>query len=939
MKKTNLFMAVVMAMAASSVSASAQVVTTTPAPLQQNSDNVVLTYHAAAAEGNNGLANLPESSYLYAHIGLVTDKSASTGDWKYVVTDWPANDGSNAQTVNTDKNHLVYTAPNTYTLTIGNLREYFGVTDPSENIRYIAMVPRTADGRKQAGMADGSDILIDVLSEGFDISFASNADKLSPVFKKATTLRFTVQSTTEADLDISVNGTSIASKSGVTELTAEYKLENAGNYQVVATATAGGKTLSASRSYAMVGAAEAGIYPGGVPKMGTVKNADGSVTFCLAAPQKESAVLIGSWNDYGISDESNMKYQDYEGNRYFFTTVNGLDNSTYYNYYFVVIGSDNRSYNVGDPYCHLVLDYYNDKWLDPAVWPDMPQYPYNKVPDNTMISVYKGDMDDYNWSSFQIPDHNNLIVYEMLLRDFTGTVGESNGNGTVRQAIEKIPYLKELGVNAVEIMPVMEFNGNNSWGYNTNFYLAPDKAYGSPTDYKDFIEECHKAGIAVILDIVFNQSDGLHPWYQMYDINSNPFYNKVAPHDYSVLNDWNQGNALVQQQWTDALVYWLEEYNVDGFRFDLVKGLGDNDSYSSGTEAYNASRVNRMKRLHGVIKSVKPDGIHINEDLAGSKEEIELGEDGQLQWANINDASCQYAMGWDNGAMGMNQFFSRNQGNRPWGSTVSYAESHDEQRMGYKVDTWGVTPQVKGDKAVTMKRLASVGVQMLLTPGPKMIWQFGELGNQQNTKDSNNGNNTDPKIVHWKYLEDADRLHVLRAYTRMNLLRASNPELFARDATFEAKGLTSRFDKQRTMRLATADKEIIAFINPSYSASMDITVTPSVMNTSNAKLIYATPGFMPAVKAEGAELSVTVPANSFAVFATDKVSGIGNNIIADDNGNDCTVIGGTGEIIVTGDYDNIAVYNIAGRLQPSLHVPAGLYIVIVDGHATKVAVR
>ena len=531
------------------------------------------------------------------------------------------------------------------------------------------------------------------------------------------------------------------------------------------------------------------------------------------------------------------------------------------------------------------------------------------------------------------------MIYELLFRDFTGNEGVASANGTVRKAIEKIPYLKDLGVNAVELMPIMEFNGNNSWGYNTNFYLAPDKAYGSPTDYKDFIEECHKAGIAVILDIVFNQSDGLHPWYQMYDINSNPFYNKVAPHDYSVLNDWNQGNALVQQQWTDALVYWLEEYNVDGFRFDLVKGLGDNDSYSSGTEAYNASRVNRMKRLHGVIKSVKPDGIHINEDLAGSKEEIELGEDGQLQWANINDASCQYAMGWDNGAMGMNQFFSRNQGNRPWGSTVSYAESHDEQRMGYKVDTWGVTPQVKGDKAVAMKRLASVGVQMLLTPGPKMIWQFGELGNQQNTKDSNNGNNTDPKIVHWKYLEDADRLHVLRAYTRMNLLRASNPELFARDATFEAKGLTSRFDKQRTMRLATADKEIIAFINPSYSASMDITVTPSVMNTSNAKLIYATPGFMPAVKAEGAELSVTVPANSFAVFATDKVSGIGNNIIADDNGNDCTVIGGTGEIIVTGDYDNIAVYNIAGRLQPSLHVPAGLYIVIVDGHATKVAVR
>lgn len=100
----------------------------------------------------------------------------------------------------------------------------------------------------------------------------------------------------------------------------------------------------------------------------------------------------------------------------------------------------------------------------------------------------------------------------MLFRDFTGTEGEANGNGTVRKAIEKIPYLKGLGINAVELMPIMEFNGNNSWGYNTNFYFAPDKAYGTHEDYKEFIDKCHEEGIAVILDIVFNQSDGLHPW-------------------------------------------------------------------------------------------------------------------------------------------------------------------------------------------------------------------------------------------------------------------------------------------------------------------------------------------------------------------------------------------------------------------------------------------
>lgn len=928
MRKIFLMMLAVVAIAV--LRPAAQIVTSSPLILQQSSSDIVLTFHSDSPLCNQVFANAPQSEEIYAHIGLITSKSTSGSDWKYTIFPWPSS--GNAQEANTDKNHLKYISPNTYTLSIGTIAGYFGITDPSETVKQIALVFRTADGRKECKTATGGDIYVDVMPEGFQMQFNCSSPKR--VISQPTAMTFTVNTTSAGKLEILMNGTPVASAANASTLSKEINFTEKGEYSIEARATQGDVTRSESFDIAFPGQSQAETYPGGTPRMGAVKNTDGTVTFCLAAPGKTSVMLVPSWDDYKFLGKNMMKYQDYQGNRYFWITVDGLADNEWYPYYFVV----DDTYKVADPYAHLILDCYNDRYLSKTIWPDRPQYPYEKFSD-VMLGVYRGDIDEYEFSDFTIPDHDNLVIYELLFRDFTGNEGVASANGTVRKAIEKIPYLKDLGVNAVELMPIMEFNGNNSWGYNTNFYLAPDKAYGSPTDYKDFIEECHKAGIAVILDIVFNQSDGLHPWYQMYDINANPFYNKVAPHDYSVLNDWNQGNALVQQQWTDALVYWLEKYNVDGFRFDLVKGLGDNDSYSSGTEAYNASRVNRMKRLHGVIKSVKPDGIHINEDLAGSKEEIELGEDGQLQWANINDASCQYAMGWDNGAMGMNQFFSRNQGNRPWGSTVSYAESHDEQRMGYKVDTWGVTPQVKGDKAVTMKRLASVGVQMLLTPGPKMIWQFGELGNQQNTKNKDNGNNTDPKIVHWKYLEDADRLHVLRAYTRMNLLRASNPELFARDATFEAKGLTSRFDKQRTMRLATADKEIIAFINPSYSASMDITVTPSVMNTSNAKLIYATPGFTPAVKAAGAELSVTVPANSFAVFATDKVSGIGNNIIADGNGNDCTVIGGTGEIIVTGDYDNIAVYNIAGRLQPSLHVPAGLYIVIVDGQATKVAVR
>lgn len=631
-------------------------VTTQPQLLQEDSENVVLTYSASSPLGNDGLRDLPSSEFVYAHIGVITTASSSNSDWRHVVAPWPEKDGSNAQAANLDKNRLRYLTANLYQLTIGNLRSYFDITDPAEHIKKIAIVFRNADGTRTGKTKEDGDIFIDVVNDGFELALTADHDRL---ISAPTTVTFTLTATKAADLALSVNGTRFATQANTTTLKASYKFEKTGTYTVTGSTTYEGKPYVASYEIAYPAPSQQGDYPGGTPRMGCVPNGDGTVTFCLAAPGKTSVQLVGSWNDYEIDSRYLMKYQDYQGQRYFWTIVSGLADDVYYPYYFIV----DDTYRVGDPYAHLVLDPYNDRYLATDVWPDMPQYPSQVQ--GVVLGVYRGDIDNYEFSDFTIPAHDNLIVYEMLFRDFTGTDGLARGNGTVAKAIEKLPYIKALGFNAVELMPIMEFNGNNSWGYNTNFYMAPDKAYGSPRDYKDFVEACHREGMAVILDIVFNQSDGLHPWYQMYPADSNPFYNATAPHAYSVLNDWNQGHPLVQQQWTDALRYWMEKYNVDGFRFDLVKGLGDNDSYTSvsGTDLYNQSRVDRMARLHSVIKSVKPDGIHINENLAGDKEETAMGNDGQINWANINNASCQYAMGYDT-ENDLNRFLSTKDGNR-----------------------------------------------------------------------------------------------------------------------------------------------------------------------------------------------------------------------------------------------------------------------------------
>lgn len=888
---------------------SAQVVTSSPALLQEKSSNVVLTFHADQC-GVTALQNLSASTPLYTHIGVVTNKS--NGGWAHVVTDWNTNNAAN---------QLKYVSKNTYTFTIGDLRSFFKLTDASETITKIAFIARTA-----AGTAQTKDIFIDVLPEGFQMGLSSNVENY--VINKATTITFTVNTTETAKIDLSVNGTSVASTNG-TVLTRQQNFSSKGFYEVKATATsASGKTITKSLTVAWPESSQAGTYPGGKPKQGAVRNADGSVTFCLAAPGKASVILIPSWDNYQTLDKNVMKYQDYNGVRYFFTTVKGLNTTSAYPYYYLVDGVT----KVADPYTHLVLDCYSDKWLPEDVYTSRPRYPY-EVMDDAMLAVYQENIDDFKFSKFEIPDHKNLVIYEMLFRDFTGTDNEADG--TIKAAMEKIPYLADLGVNCVELLPVMEFNGNNSWGYNTNFYMALDKAYGAPSELKQFVERCHSYGIAVVLDIVFNQSDGLHPWYQMYDIKNNPFYNATAPHDYSVLNDWNQDNALVQQQWTDAITYWMTKYNVDGFRFDLVKGLGSNSSYGSGTEAYNSSRVANMKKLHAAIKAVKPNGIHINENLAGDREENEMAADGQLNWSNVNNACGNYAKATGNVDNQMSGFYSP-YWSRTAFSTVSYAESHDEERIGFMANQQQMLSRNLNQR---MRRLSSIAATMLMTPGPKMIWQFAELGAEESTK-KNGENNTDPKKVCWDYLNDTYRAGLFQSYKELCHMRSDNAELFtSADATYKRVGFANNITSARSITLQRGDMELVLLINPALSGNKTVSASVAKINSGTYQLMSASEGFNrnSVPNFTNGKISLAVPANSYVIYGSKATLGVEDVIEGGDN--DVTVTGGVGEIVINGFYDNVQVYTLAGQAVNSLTVAPGMYIVNVDGKVSKVIVR
>jgi len=221
---------------------------------------------------------------------------------------------------------------------------------------------------------------------------------------------------------------------------------------------------------------------------------------------------------------------------------------------------------VAETYTDKILDPWNDTWLEEETYPNLKPYPQGKT--MGIVSVLQTDQDEYQWQNpnFNPPEVDKLVVYELLLRDFI----DAHDFKTLKDTIS---YFKRLGINAVELMPVNEFEGNLSWGYNPSFYFAADKYYGPKDDVKAFIDECHANGIAVILDIVLNHAYGQCVLAQMYwdaensqPAANNPWFNTVSPNPvFHWGSDFNHESPATKAFVDRVNRYWMSEYKFDGF--------------------------------------------------------------------------------------------------------------------------------------------------------------------------------------------------------------------------------------------------------------------------------------------------------------------------------------------------------------------------------------
>lgn len=577
--------------------------------------------------------------------------------------------------------------------------------------------------------------------------------------------------------------------------------------------------------------------------------------------RKDFAHVIGDFNDWTLSnDEKSQMFRD-ESSGVWWITLSNLDPNKEYAFQYYIGKSGGETFRVADPYSRKILDPDNDKYISSATYPHLKPYPEKAI---GIVSVFQTKSESYNWqvTDFEIPDRDNLVIYEMLLRDFSET-GDING------ALGKLDYLESLGVNAIELMPVQEFDGNDSWGYNPAFFFAMDKAYGTDRMYKEFIDECHKRGIAVILDVVYNHATGANPYARMWWDTSNnktsvenPFFNVNAPHPYSVFHDFNHdaqidGKFIVRDFVKRNLLFLLEEYNIDGFRFDLTKGFTQKNSTESSASNYDASRVAILKEYNNAIKEVNPNAYVILEHFADDREETELSNEGMMVWRNMNWQYGQSAMGYKDDSGFTRTYYGTV---RPTNSLVSYMESHDEERLAYKQVTWG-NGIIKTSLSARMSQLATNAAFFFTVPGPKMIWQFGELG--YDISIDQNGR-TGKKPIKWDYLEVSERNSLLKTYSTLINLRMDHPELFNSTATLDWRVTPTFWEQGRFITLSSfgSSKQVVVIAN----FTNEVITVPYTFPRYGVWYNYMDQS--ETIDVTSINLNIDVPANSFKIYST-----------------------------------------------------------------------
>ena len=649
------------------------------------------------------------------------------------IQDCPTN---GAWTNSSETNRLTY-VPGNDTYTISFVPQTFYSRTGIGRIGFLVKA-KNATGDKKS-----QDILIEVGL--FQSNLVTPAVNSATIISSGGNLNITANNTNgNASYNLKANGVSINTNAA----TANYSFNHTGitaNQSYELDVTQSGITQTKKFNVIVNPGVISQALPAGVEDGINYNSSDATkATLVLDAPGKDFVYVAGSFNNWQPSSAYAMKKDATTGK--FWLELTGLTSGQSYSYQYWVVDTTPTTNSpalvkTADPYSTLVLSPFDDPFISAASYPNLPAFPTGIEREVTVLQT--GQV-PYNWSTattnFVKPNKDNLVVYEVLVRDF-----DSDRN--YQDLIDKIDYFKNLKINAIQLMPVMEYEGNESWGYNTSFHMALDKYYGTANKFKEFIDLCHQNGIAVILDVALNHAFGRNPMVRMWmkdpdgdgwgdPAADNPYFNEFARHSYNVGSDFNHQQARTQYYTKRVVKQWIQEFKIDGFRWDLTKGFTQNCTGGDDacTNAYQADRVALLKDYADYSWSLDNNHYVIFEHLGGDSEEQQwanyrIGEGkGIMMWGELTSKYAELAQGTsgDKDITRMGHVSRGFTGKR----LIGYPESHDKERVLYSAFTFGNAAgafPVQGNLTNTIKRMSAIGAVSLLIPGPKMIWHFAEL--------------------------------------------------------------------------------------------------------------------------------------------------------------------------------------------------------------------
>lgn len=437
------------------------------------------------------------------------------------------------------------------------------------------------------------------------------------------------------------------------------------------------------------------------------------------------------------------------------------------------------------------------------------------------LSAFTLGFEDHTWSTgeagWKTPRLNELIVYELMLHEF---------RGDLHLAAERLPYLADLGVNCVEVMPVTNVEATLNWGFEPIGLFGVDERFGNRTDFQRFVDAAHANGIAVILDVVYGHT-GMHfPYQYVYEklgYRENPFMGPFAANMFGPSTDWNR--EFVRDYYFTVNNYWLEKCHVDGFRYDCVPNYWDGST--------GVGYANLVYETYQHVKSKGPAGHWSRFHNGGELSLIQCAE--QLEdpkgvvwttytnstWQNGTLDSARGVAGGDRGrladmagGLGLEGFPEAATHNADTLSKTAfqYIENHDHSRF---LANFGIiggdNPLFDHADRARWYKVQPYLIALLTSKGIPMLWQGQELGADNVIPDRGFARIGVVRPMPWELFYGTEGRSILRLVRKLTKLRRESPHLQTGDYVFynhwdnyQSKGvlLFSRSEGSRTSLVA-----------------------------------------------------------------------------------------------------------------------------------------